>query len=182
MITTKEQEKKALEQIKAIIASLGEGSYIATAFEGCLEDAESNIENDFADSMKARYESAKEETEHWYDMYIQEHKDWEAAHAAAHEIAEEKDAEIADLKEQLEKAKAKTLLPGSRAFLTMLVTEQESQAAKNMEKTANLIAELADNPTSDDFKHAVNTYKTAKTRREMMATMRIKFEEMNENE
>lgn len=58
-MTTKEQERKALEQIKKIVASLGEDSYIATAFEGCFEIAAENIENDFACSMKQRKEAAE---------------------------------------------------------------------------------------------------------------------------
>lgn len=58
---TKEQERKALEQIKKIVDSLGKDSYIATAFEGCFEIAEENIENDFACSMKQKYERASEE-------------------------------------------------------------------------------------------------------------------------
>ena len=33
-MTTKAQERKALEQIKKIVESLGADSYIATAFEG----------------------------------------------------------------------------------------------------------------------------------------------------
>lgn len=59
-MTTKEQERKALEQIKSIINSMGEDSYIGTAFAGCVEDAEANIENDFALSMKNRYETSEE--------------------------------------------------------------------------------------------------------------------------
>lgn len=51
---SKEQERKALESIRAIIATLGPNSYLATAFEGCFEIAEENINNDFADSMKDR--------------------------------------------------------------------------------------------------------------------------------
>lgn len=57
-MTTKEQEKKALEQIKKIIAGLGEGSYIATAMDGMIDDAEENIENDWAMSWKDRAETA----------------------------------------------------------------------------------------------------------------------------
>lgn len=57
---TKEQERKALAQIRKIVEGLGENSYIA-AFEGCFEIAEENIENDFACSMKQRYERASEE-------------------------------------------------------------------------------------------------------------------------
>lgn len=58
-MTTKDQERKALEQIRKIVASLGEGSYIGTAFEGCFEIAAENIENDFACSMKQRKEAAE---------------------------------------------------------------------------------------------------------------------------
>lgn len=58
-MTTKEQERKALAQIKKIIDGLGENSYVGTAFEGCFEVAEENIENDFACSMKQRAESAE---------------------------------------------------------------------------------------------------------------------------
>lgn len=59
-MTTKEQERKALEQIRAIVKDLGDDSYIATAFEGCFEIAAENIENDAACSMKQRYEEAHE--------------------------------------------------------------------------------------------------------------------------
>lgn len=58
-MTSKQEERKALEQIKNIVAALGENSYIATAFEGCFEIAEENIENDFACSMKKRKEAAE---------------------------------------------------------------------------------------------------------------------------
>ena len=54
-MVTKEQERKALEQIRKIVDSLGADSYIATAFDGCFQDAEENIEYDFALSMKDRY-------------------------------------------------------------------------------------------------------------------------------
>lgn len=58
-MTTKEQERKALEKIRKIIIELGEDSYVGTAFEGCFEDAEDNIENDFAMSMKSRWQDAE---------------------------------------------------------------------------------------------------------------------------
>lgn len=58
MTATKQQEREALKKIREIVESLGEGSYIAAAFEGCFDDAEDNIENDFACSMKQRYDEA----------------------------------------------------------------------------------------------------------------------------
>ena len=51
-MTTKEQERKALEKIRKIVEELGENSYLATAFDGAWEIAEENIENDFGNSTK----------------------------------------------------------------------------------------------------------------------------------
>lgn len=66
MISTKDQEREALNQIKEIVAGLGEGSYVAAAFEGCFEIAEDNIGNDFARSMKQIADSAREDLETVY--------------------------------------------------------------------------------------------------------------------
>ena len=62
-MATKEQELKALEKIKKIVEELGEDSYIGMALDGCFEIAEDNINNDFAFSMKQRWQSAEKETE-----------------------------------------------------------------------------------------------------------------------
>jgi len=58
-MTTKEQERKVLAQVRKLVDGLGEDSYVGTAFEGCWEIAEQNIENDWACSMKDRAESAE---------------------------------------------------------------------------------------------------------------------------
>ena len=58
-ITSKDQERDALRKIHKIVESLGENSYIATAFEGCFELAEENIENDFACSLKQDIKALK---------------------------------------------------------------------------------------------------------------------------
>lgn len=62
-MTTKAQERKALEQIRKIVADLGDDSYVATAFEGCFDIAEQNIELDMACSMKGRWEYSEKERE-----------------------------------------------------------------------------------------------------------------------
>ena len=51
-MVSKDEERKALTKIKAIVDELGEGSYVATAFDGAFEIAEDNINNDFARSVK----------------------------------------------------------------------------------------------------------------------------------
>ena len=66
MLPSKEQERKALEQIKKILKGLGDNpdnSYVCRVFDGCVQDAESNIENDFADSYRSRYEYREAECE-----------------------------------------------------------------------------------------------------------------------
>ena len=60
-MTTKEQERQAIEKIRKIVAGMGENSYLATAMEGVLETAEENIEYDAAFSLKGRAEVAEKE-------------------------------------------------------------------------------------------------------------------------
>lgn len=48
-----------LRQIIALIDSTEDGSYIKTAFQGCVEDAVENINNDFACSWYDRAQSAE---------------------------------------------------------------------------------------------------------------------------
>lgn len=85
-MTTKDQERKALAQIRKIVEGLGEESYIGIAFEGCFEIAEENIENDFACSMKQRAEKAEKDKEYF------------------HGIANTEAAEIARLEKRAEEA------------------------------------------------------------------------------
>lgn len=75
-MTTKAQERKALEQIRKIVEGLGEGSYLSMAFEGCFEMAESNIDNDFGNSpkeaittLREKYEEAKAEADDKREAY-----------------------------------------------------------------------------------------------------------------
>lgn len=67
-MTTKAQERNALEKIKKIVEDLGKNSYVGTAFEGCFEIAEENIDNDFACSMKQRAEKAEKDAQYFQDM------------------------------------------------------------------------------------------------------------------
>ena len=78
-MVTKNDERKALEQIKKIIEKLGDDSYIAVAFEGCFDIAEENINNDFACSMEQKYNNEHEqvvrllkEISDWNDDYLKQ--------------------------------------------------------------------------------------------------------------
>ena len=62
-MVTKDQERKALEQIREIVEGLGEDSYIGMAMIGVLEDAKENIENDWACSNYDRWQMAEQKLE-----------------------------------------------------------------------------------------------------------------------
>lgn len=141
---TKDQEREALEKIKAILDTLGPDSYVGTAFEGCLEIAEENIENDFAFSMKQRVEAAvvensrlKERVKELEDKLAESEKDYEAAHAAAHLVADEKDAEIHRLKTQVQELSEK--LASAEEALEDANEEAGSAEARSGEAQAEIV-------------------------------------------
>lgn len=124
-MTTKEQEKKALEQIKKIIAGLGEGSYIAMAMDGMIEDAEENIENDFALSWKERAKIAT--------------KRYEKAETELVKLAQSKD----ELRKKLMEDKSKEV--EQRQYYAFEAQKQANRAAhleEDLEGATKHIAEL----------------------------------------
>ena len=97
-MATKDQERKALEQIKKLLASLGDDSYIVKAMDGMIADAEENIENDFYMSWKDRAEKAQKEFEKANDriielskMYNKEKDDAERSHEMSEFLAKRAD-------------------------------------------------------------------------------------------
>lgn len=168
---TKEQERKAVEKIRKIISELGEDSYVGIALEGCLEDAESNIENDFGDSMKRRLEyaevqlkAAREEITSLKNELEENEKNYEAAHAAAHEIAEQKDAEIAALRKQVLEA-------DDLESLLILAIYRKTSLDEEAKNAAERIVENAGEPESAAFKNAVSDHRAAKRAAEKYAAL-----------
>ena len=126
---TKQQERDALEKIRKIVEQLGPDSYLATAFEGCFDLAAENIENDWACSMADRARRAEKRAAELEDKLAESVKDYEAAHAAAHAVAEEKDAEIAQLKAQLAQMQETARWNGQRC-------DEEATAAGEAQRRA----------------------------------------------
>lgn len=115
-MTTREQEKKALEQIKEIIAGLGKDSYIAIAMDGMIDDAEDNIENDWAMSWKDRAATAT--------------KRYEKAEAELVRVSKEK-AAVQRLYEEAEQAvKAELSRSSQLASRVVQLNEELAEAAK----------------------------------------------------
>ena len=147
-MTTKEQERKALAQIKKIIEGLGPDSYIGTAFEGCMEIAEENIENDFACSMKQRYEKASEEAADF-------------KRTAEYYAAEEEKA-----KAENEALKAKILTTAEAGAIKSILYHAQMDAAALADSAAQRIVETAEEPESKEFRQAVQDNRAGKKRME----------------
>ena len=164
VLATKDQEREALATIKKIVDELGPGSYIGTAFEGCFQDAEDNIENDFGCSMKQKLESAEEDV-----------KALKANLAAAEERLAEMGRLVESLKEErrgLERKLAGQALPEwLRSELYVLAAEESAASWKRVEESAEIMAELVDTPRDIAFVNAVESFRKAKERRDRCERM-----------
>ena len=150
-LATREQERKALEAIRKMVVELGPQSYLAIAFDGCFEDAENNIENDFGDSMKARWlhadaqlKAAKGTIEELKEQLEESKKDYEAAR----EIAEQKDAEIEALRRQV-------LSADNLTDCRQLVDGYIVKLRDKIKAAEATILEYAERPEATTFRDAV---------------------------
>ena len=154
-MTTKEQERKALEKIKKIVVDLGPDSYVAIAFSGCFEDAEKNINNDFACSMQNRYEV-------WF--------------AKAGELDEENKRLKKDLAREKDRAnKAETrynelkkaqLSPDDLFDFAQMLSDSICECDQNMQLAAETIIKMADTPTDIAFQNAVKIHRRYQQKRQ----------------
>lgn len=92
-MTTKEQERQAIEKIRKIVEGLGENSYVGFAMEGVLELAEDNIREDTAYSMKKNAEIAWERE----DKAEKENKDLKKEVEDLKKTVEKREATISEL-------------------------------------------------------------------------------------
>ena len=167
-MTTKEQERKALDQIKKIIASLGENSYIGTAFEGCIEDAEYNIENDFACSMKQRVESAEKRAA----TLELENRDLRLAIKAAKESASAKQSELEEKNRELA---SRILGPDDLCDFRQMVESEIDATEENMRQSAETIVLMAETPTDISFTNAVRINRSMKSKKEYLEGIKARI-------
>lgn len=171
---TKDQEREALEKIKAIVEALGPDSYIGTALEGCFEIAERNIENDFACSMKRRAEAVERKAEELEKK------------VSALEL-DNRDLRLAIKKEKEEASATETALRErvvSDDDLTDCIQMARDSAygyREKMEEAAASVVELADDPSSPEFTKAVKDHRNAKTAYEYAEALASRLEKIRDN-
>lgn len=161
---TKEQERETLEKIKAMVAELGPQSYLATAFEGCFADAESNIENDFGDSIQRRWENSME------DLSAAKEKinRLKAEIAAAQKKEETLQGQFDFASQHIKKLERQQLPEQLRRDLWVMVTSEADASRARMAEAADKMATGADNPGCVLFKDSVARYRAEKARAEAM--------------
>ena len=153
-MTTKEQERKALEQIRKIVEGLGEQSYIGTALDGALQDAEDNIDDDAAYSMKSRWETAESQLK-----------------VAAASIEDLK-RQIAEYRKTVDRLNRTAVDEDMIEYFLYLLREAQYNTKDRIKSQEQIILDNAENPASEDFKSAVTARKT----------FRSQLAFMNENE
>ena len=149
-LATKQEERDTLAAIRKMVEELGPQSYLATAFDGCFEDAENNIENDFADSMKTRWLHA------------------DAQLNAAKGTIEELEAHERSMKETIDRlqqqrdaAEARQVTETDLVHLIRLAEEDLTEAEQRRDAAAQDIVTYADNPASEEFRQAVTAHRNA---------------------
>ena len=145
---SKAQEREALAEIRSIVESLGNNSYIAIAFKGCLEDAAENIENDWALSMYDRWQTAEAKIS---ELEADVRKATSNAKATK---------SLADAYEKaLEEAIEKSLTPDEIETLQHIVFEKQLNNDSENSAAAKAIVENAEHPESEAFQTAVRKHR-----------------------
>lgn len=154
MAATKEQERAALASIKNIVESLGTGSYIGMAFEGCFEIAEDNILNDFGNSMREKVKQAEEDVEYYHEVAVTSSKEKD-------KLAEENEKLVAELKS----AKSKVMDKELYADVYNIVIEQKKKANDDIMKAVRMIATFVENSKArnDAIKSIKGLYERKRT-------------------
>lgn len=157
-MTTKEQERKALAQISSIIEKLGPDSYIGIAFEGCIQDAVENIENDWACSWKQRAEAIDKELDDRAVYIIKIQQELEKQKARADE-AEKRYNEL----------KARQLKPDDLDDFEQMLKDSIYECEQIIKWEAAAIVDMADTPQDVAFLDAVTSHRRAKQKRKYLA-------------
>ena len=149
---SKDTEREYLGRIKNILDALGQNSYCAMAFEGCVGDAEENIDNDFAVSMKGRWqteckahENIRKSLTEKVNAQGQRIAELEAELQEARRMEGQARKEAAEAKIALEKAKEKILPDNVAAELTIMLRKQADEAAKEALYYADRMAAEVEN-------------------------------------
>lgn len=140
-MTTKDQERQAIEKIRKIVEGLGENSYVGFAMDGILELAEDNIREDTAYSMKERAEIAQKDAR----KAEKENKDLKAEIEDLKKTVEKRGATISELNTELcnarAEAKANEIPEELIQEMYCMAYDKEAESIGKMERAADQMTE-----------------------------------------
>ena len=154
---TKNEERQILNQIAALIESAGKDSYIAYAFAGCVEIANDNINNDFANSMQSQMRYLETEL---LDMQ--------------RELDKATD-EIRELKTKLKERKPIPVKLYRDLWLN--IEAQESEAKNEIIQAAEILSYI-ESETETGIVSYINALKQARIRRDSAARLLAELEKI----
>ena len=160
-IATKEQERQALQKIRKIINDLGEGSYVGTAFEGCFEIAEENIDKDTAFSMRGQRDMLAEKCRELHIQLDAARADYEESKAELELERNELQKRYDSLAWQLKELNSRTLSSNDMLYIASLLSTEIEKIDSVIENAAARIIEFADQPSQHEFASAVKEHRDA---------------------
>lgn len=140
------------------------------------QERETNIENDFAFSMKARVDSLEEQLKEMGSKHNSAKRDTEVAQKALADA----EAQLAAAQEQIAALKRQQLPEELRRDLWVMTTTEAEASRVRMAEAAEKMAGGADNPGCVLFKDAVALYRVEKARAEAMDQRAAELEAMEQ--
>lgn len=128
-MTTKEQERQAIEKIRKIVEGLGADSYVGTAMAGVLEVAEQNIEFDAAFSLKEQAELAEKQAAELKKTVEQQEKEMKFFADG-----------LKELREKIEKIKKEAERREMYSWMYESITEMAAEEGRRLEREKEELA------------------------------------------
>lgn len=190
-ITTKDQERQAVEKIRKIVEGLGENSYVGTAMAGVLEVAEQNIEYDAAFSLKEEKEIAERREQEQTEITQKLKKELNDLNERYKQLAIQRKEERESMTKQLQEAK--TLADRYRMpkemyqSLWMEISEAEERAQHDMMDSAVLMSNyVGEKVVSPNIRDAARKFRKCRAKigecKNLLEMLEEKYEEGAEKE
>lgn len=190
-ITTKDQERQAVEKIRKIVEGLGENSYVGTAMAGVLEVAEQNIEYDAAFSLKEEKEIAERREQEQTEITQKLKKELNDLNERYKQLAIQRKEERESLTKQLQEAK--TLADRYRMpkemyqSLWMEISEAEERAQRDMMDSDVLMSNyVGEKVVSPNIRDAARKFRKCRAKigecKNLLEMLEEKYEEGAEKE
>lgn len=158
-MATKRNERETLEIIRQLVADLGEQSYLATAFQGCFEIAEENIENDFGDSLRDRLDGALNKIDLLEAKVEELEKKLKTAELNERDLRSAIEKAKADASKTITALQLRQLSDDDLEDIRQLLNDRATEADEKAEKAASEIVKLAEATALPEFHQAVVTHR-----------------------